>query len=155
MRLRKYEIRMSVSKTLYDHIFQEAKWRDTNMANIVREQLAKYYFQRESITNSHETSNIQQENHSNKTISKPSMETEKKLFSAVSKIEKRFELVNGQIDLVIAMLDRFYFDIMKFLPNIPEELSLAAVSIAHQRHIGWLETIKQILEKNSSYNKTI
>ncbi len=154
MRLKKYEIRMSVSKNLHDRISQEAKYRDTKMANIARERLAKYYFQDERIAKPLETTNTQQENYTNKT-STQTMETEKKLFSGITRIEKQFELVQEQMEFVVIMLDRFYFDIMKFLPNIPEELSLAAVSIAHQRHIGWLETIKQILEKNSSYNKTI
>jgi hypothetical protein len=51
------------------------------------------------------------------------------------------------MDFVIAMLDQFYFDLMKFFPNIPKQLLLAATSIAHQRHTEWLETIKKILKE--------
>jgi hypothetical protein len=147
MRLKKYEIRMSVSKSLHDRISQEAKYRDTKMANLAREVLARYYFQPERNAISLETSNTQQENKINKTIQIQIMQTEKKLFSAISKIEKRFDVAHQQTDLVVTMLDRFYFDIMKFLPNIPNQLILAAESIAHRRHADWLDAIKKIFRK--------
>jgi hypothetical protein len=146
MRLRKYEIRISVTKNLYDRISQEAKHRDTNMAFIAREKLIKHFIQHEKLANLPVTSNIQLDSPINKTIQSQLIQPEKKLFSAISKIEKRFKLVYEQIDLIVTMLDRFYFDSMKFLPDIPNELLSVAISIAHQRHNDWLKTIKKVLK---------
>jgi hypothetical protein len=39
------------------------------------------------------------------------------------------------------MIGQFYLDLMTFLPDIPEELILAAFTRAQQRHREWLETI--------------
>ena len=155
MRLRKYEIRMSVSKNLYDRIFQEAEYRDTNMAFIAREKLIKHFHQHEKFVNSSITSDHHHTSQTSKTIQSQVVQTEKKLFSAISKIEKRFELVHEQIGLVITILDRFYFDLMKFLPDIPNELLSVAISIAHQRHNDWIGTIEKILKIARNYVETI
>lgn len=147
MRLRKYEIRMSVSKNLYDRIAQEAKYRDTKMANIAREKLAKHYLQHERSANSLEATTLPHENQTNTSIQTQILQTEKKLSTVSYKIEKQFELIHERTNLVIAMLDQFYFDLMKLFPNIPKQLLLAATSTAHQRHAEWLETIKKILKE--------
>ncbi len=146
MRLRKYEIRMSVTKNLYEKISLEAKYRDTKMANIAREKLAKHFLQHEILANPVETADNQQEVQINRMIQAQFMRAEKKLFSAIAKIENRFALIQEQIRFFTAMLDLFYFDLMKFLPDIPEELICVAIASANLRHSKWLESVENILK---------
>ncbi len=146
MRLRKFEIRMSVTKNLYDRIFQEAKYRDTKMANIAREKLAKHFFQHEISSDPLEETNIQLEDRLNKIIQTQLTRTEKRLFSAISKAEKQFELIQEQMKFFAVMIGQFYLDLMKFIPDVPEELILAAIATAQKRHADWLKTIEKILK---------
>ena len=88
MRLKKFEIRMSVSKNLYERISQEARYRDTKMANIAREKLAKHFFQHEISANKHVALGIQQKDQLNENLQLQLARTEKKLFSGISKTEK-------------------------------------------------------------------
>jgi hypothetical protein len=143
MRLRKHEIRISVTKNLYDRIAQEAKIRDTKMATVAREKLAKHYIPQEKLVSHHEVSNTFQDNN---VIHAKLIKIEKQLSSADSRIDSLLDLSQEQMRFVITMIDWFYFDLMKYLPDIPEEFTHVAEATAKLRHSRWLEMIKNNME---------
>jgi hypothetical protein len=143
MRLRKYEIRISVTKNLYDRIAQEAKIRDTKMATVAREKLAKHFIPQEKLVNHHGVSNTSQESN---VINANLIKIEKQLSSAVSRIDSLLDSSQEQMRFFITMIDRFYFDLMKYLPDIPEEFTHVAEVTANLRHSRWLEMIKNNMD---------
>jgi len=74
------------------------------------------------------------------------MRAEKRLFSAITKIENRFALIQEQVRFFTTMLGLFYFDLMKFLPNVPDELIHAAIASANLRHSKWIKAVNKTLK---------
>lgn len=144
MRLKKYEIRISVTKNLYDRIALEATNRDTKIAAVAREKLAECFISK--IVNPLLISNNPQENQTNHIIYAELIKTEKQLSSAASRIESLLALSQDQMKFIVTMVDQFYFDLMKYLPDIPKQLALVADTTAKLRHRQWLETIKNIID---------
>jgi hypothetical protein len=146
MRLRKYEIRIYVSKNLYDSISLAAINRGTKMSQVAREKLTECSLPKKENVYPCNSDSQQQENQNNKTVTSSLTKIEKQLTKIISNIDPNPSFAQDHLKLLITMVDQFYFDTMEFFPNIPEKLTNAAASYAKQRHTQWLEKIRKILQ---------
>jgi hypothetical protein len=87
MRFRKYEIRMYVTKTLHDRVFQEAKNRGATMSQVARGKLSECFSPKNEITFTCDSNGKHQENQNNKITNSSLTQIEKQQSSTISKIE--------------------------------------------------------------------
>ena len=141
MKLKKYELRITVTKNLYHHILHEADNCNAKMATVAREKLAEYFMPPEKPVHRLKTSNNTNEYQDYKIILARLLKIEKQLSSAALRIESLLTFNQELVDLLIMMINQFYFDSMKYFPEIPEEFAYVAESYAKLRHHNWLEAV--------------
>lgn len=141
MQLKKYEIKAYVTKDIHQRISQEAANRNTTMANVIRDGIMQYFILREELATAIETPGSLGESHSGKIIHTLLTRTEERIAIMINQLEKHFLETQNRIQLITNMIDQFYLDLMRYLPNIPENMISSANEIARMRHNKWLKLI--------------
>ena len=68
--------------------------------------------------------------------------TEERIELVINDLEKKIEKTNQKLDLLVAMIDQFYLDLMQYFPQIPENFLTEAYGLAKLRHEEWLLVVK-------------
>lgn len=141
MNLKKHELRIFLSKNLHEHISKEATKRYTSMSAVAREILATNLLSQEKRTYSAMPPTQIQNNPPHNTVSTSTQRSEKRLSSAINRVEKLLAFTESRLQMLIVMVNNFYLDLMMHIPNIPEEMRPAATAMAKLRHSQWLKKI--------------
>ncbi len=144
MQLKKYEIKTYVSKDIYQRVTQEALARRSTRAKIIRDGLSEYFLLREEMASAVESPGKLGENHTGKVIHTLLARTEERMKIIVDHLENKVVENNTQLITLITMVDRFYFDLMRYLPKLPTELMNQAIATAKIRYEQWQEEVKKI-----------
>lgn len=143
MQLKKYEIKTYVTKEIYLRINQEATARNSTMAKVMRDSLAEYFLLREELANAIESPGSMGDSHSGKIIHTLLARTEERLLLTIECLQKQLIETLEQQQLLSTMIDLFYLELMKYLPQIPKELLANANAMAKERHNKWREKLKE------------
>ncbi len=150
MQLIKYQIKTYLSKELYQRVTQEAALRRTTLSKILRDGLMEYFILREEMASAIESPGQLGENHTGQIIHTLLARTEERVALIVNQLEKKLGATHADLRFLITMIDRFYFDLMQYLPKLPIELTQNALATAKMRHEKWRETIEKISQPSSA-----
>jgi hypothetical protein len=145
MKLKNYEIKAYVTKDLHERIRLEALARHTKMSMIIRESLTKYFLLQEELASVIETPGNLGESHNGKIIHTLLARTEERIEMIIKELEKKLEADHEKLRRLVLMIDQFYLDLMQYFPNIPQNFTKEASTLAKLRHEKWLSIINEIL----------
>jgi hypothetical protein len=144
MQLKKYEIKTYVSKDIYQRVTQEALTRRSTRAKIIRDGLSEYFLLREEMASAIESPDELSENHTGKVIHTLLARTEERIKLMIDHLENKVVKNDTQLKTLIIMVDRFYFELMQYLPKLPTELTSHAIATARVRYEQWQKEIEKI-----------
>ena len=145
MKLQNYEIKINVTKDLYQRILQEASAKNSKMARVVRESVLQYFSLREELASSIEAPGDLGEDHNGKVIHTLLARTEARFELSISSLEEKLINMNDKLQFIISMVDRLCFDMMMYMPRLPENLVSEATARANFRYNEWMKAVKRFL----------
>jgi hypothetical protein len=110
---------------------------------VIRDGLSEYFLLREEMANAIESPGELGDNHTGKVIHTLLARTEERLKLIIDHLKSEVAKNHAQLKTLTHMVDRFYFDLMHYLPQLPTELANHARATAEARYIKWHEEIKK------------
>jgi hypothetical protein len=145
MQLLKYQIKTYVTKEIHERVAKEAMARNCTMGRIIRDGITEYFLLREELANAIESPGNIGDSHTGKIIHTLLARSEQRSALLIEQLEKRLVSVYEQLDFLITMIDRFYINLMQYLPEIADKLKNHAIISSKIRHTQWLSEINKIL----------
>lgn len=118
--------------------------RRATRAKIIRDGLSEYFLLREEMANAVESPGELGEKHTGNVIHTLLARTEERLKLIVDHLEKKVVENDAQLKTLVIMVDRFYLELMHYLPKLPTELANHAMATAKARYERWQEEIKKM-----------
>jgi hypothetical protein len=146
-RIKQHELRAYVNSTEYKRMEQEAKGRGLSLSRTVRVCLLEYLKIKEELASSMSDVGALGEEHTGKIIHTLLSRTEERVAATIQKVEDRVSLLYDHLLVVTAMLDRMYLGVMQHLPELPAEMSEAAIASSKRRHEKWIKATQRLLNE--------
>jgi hypothetical protein len=145
-KIKQYELRSYVKPAEYKRIEQEAAARGgLSVSRTVRNCLLEYLSLKEELATAMTDAGKPGEEQTGRIIHTLLARTEERIGAAIEGVEERISGVHDQITILTAMLDRMYVGIMQHLPELPPELSEAAVASSKRRYEKWVKATEKMI----------
>jgi hypothetical protein len=145
-KLKQHELRAYVKPQEYKRMEQEAQARGLSLSRTVRICLMEYLKLKEELASSMNNAGELGDEHTGKIIHTLLSRTEERVAATIQKMEDRVSCLFDQMLVMTAMLDRMYLSVMQHLPELPAEMSEAAVASSKRRHDKWLKATKRLID---------
>jgi hypothetical protein len=145
-KLKQHELRAYVSREDYRQLEQEATNRGLSLSKTVRDCLREYLALRKEMATALKVPGAVGEAHTGAIIHTLLARTEERIASAIDKQAERLQVLEDQLLIQSAMVDKSYLGIMQHLPEVPEALTESSIASAKRRHHKWLEAVQKFLD---------
>lgn len=147
IKLKHHELRAYVSIADYQQLEQEATTRGLSLSKTVRDCLREYFALRREMATAVKIPGQAGEEHTGAIIHTLLARTEERIACAIDRQAERISILEDQLLIQTAMLDRLYLGMMQHLPEVPESLAAGALSSAKRRHRKWMEAVQKLLDE--------
>lgn len=146
-KLKYHELRAYVSVEDSRQLEQEATSRGLSLSKTVRDCLREYFALRREMATAVKIPGQAGEEHTGAIIHTLLARTEERMASAIDRQAERISILEDQLLIQTAMLDRLYLGMMQHLPEVPEALAEGSVASAKRRHRKWMEAVQKLLDE--------
>lgn len=146
-KLKYHELRAYVGVEDYRQLEQEATHRGLSISKTIRDCLKEYLALRREMATAVKVPGKSGEEHTGVIIHTLLARTEERVASAIDRQAERISMLEDQLLIQTAMLDRFYLGMMQHLPEVPESLAEGSIASAKRRHHKWMQAVQKLLDE--------
>jgi hypothetical protein len=145
VKLKQHELRAYVKPGDFKKVEQEAAARGLSVSRTVRNCLLEYLNLRKELATAMTDTGKLGDEQTGQIIHTLLARTEERIGITIQGIEERISGLFDQMQVVTAMLDRMYIGMMQHLPELPPELSEAAIASSKRRYTKWLKATEKLI----------
>lgn len=147
-KIKQHELRAYVKPEEFQLMERESTARRLSLSRTVRVCLMEYLKLKEELATAMTDEGQLGDGHSGKIIHTLLARTEERVAATIQKLEGRISELYDQNLVMTAMMDRMYLGIMQHLPELPAEISEAAIASSRRRHEKWLKSTEKLIQSD-------